>query len=513
MSEKPPPRPPRPTPRPVTGAPPLPKRPPSVVGGAAGPPPPIPRPPPRTSPVPIPTSGEEPTKLFAGSMLDQAELRVVRGTYLGTTVGLSAGTVVIGRSSDCELSLKGAQGVSRRHCKVQYLGNRFVIIDLESRNGTIVNGQSVERKVLEKGDRIEVGDETIEFVVESLNDVRDVPLEGGAIEDQPTALLHQSTGQAGQATGAYSQPRQELTGGRAPPPPPTASLDDEAPLPETLPPQQARPWPAPGPALDAPRLPAQPELSSPYVHQPKAAAGSRAPLVLGVLILLVVVGGGFLIYDLGFKKTGGEVVADAVVDAGTAVTVATLDAGSAPAVAVAPTVDAGLVAAAAVDAGTVAVAAVDAGTVAVAAVIDAGTVAVAVVDAGTAAPVVPADAPARVVRANVAGKATKVLVKVGDQVKVGDVLVVVAADSPNLMRKIDALRREEREFAEAAKSDPSSRGDLAAVRAELRKAESKLTPKNQTADSDGTVVEVLVVVGDTVRDGAPIFKFGPFGPE
>jgi pSer/pThr/pTyr-binding forkhead associated (FHA) protein/biotin carboxyl carrier protein len=458
--------------------------------------------------VPIPNSGEEPTKLFAGSMLDQAELRVVKGTYLGTTVGLSAGTVVIGRSSDCELSLKGAQGVSRRHCKVQYLGNRFVIIDLESRNGTIVNGQSVERKVLEKGDRIEVGDETIEFVVESLDDVRDVPLQGGAIEDQSTALVHQSTGQVGQpgqATGAFAQPRQEHTGGRAPPPPPTASLDDEAPLPETLPPQQARSWPAPGPALDAPRLPAQPELSSPYVHQPTAAAGNRAPVVLGVLVLLVVVGGGFLIYDLGFKKTGGEIVAD-VADAGTAaVAVAAVDAGVAT-VAVAA-VDAG-VATLAVDAATAAVAAttVDAGVVAVAA-IDAGPA--PVVDAGSAPPVVPADAPARVLRANVAGKATKVLVKVGDRVKVGDVLVVVAADSPNLMRKIDALRREEREFAESAKSDPSARGDLAAVRAELRKAESKLTPKNQTADSDGTVVEVLVVVGDTVRDGAPIFKLAP----
>ena len=440
-------------------------------------------------------------------MLDQAELRVVKGTYLGTTVGLSAGTVVIGRSSDCELSLKGAQGVSRRHCKVQYLGNRFVIIDLESRNGTIVNGQSVERKVLEKGDRIEVGDETIEFVVESLDDVRDVPLQGGAIEDQPTALVHQSTGQVGQpgqATGAFAQPRQEHTGGRAPPPPPTASLDDEAPLPETLPPQQARSWPAPGPARDAPRLPAQPELSSPDVHQPKAAAGNRAPVVLGGLVL-VVVGGGFLIYDLGFKKTGGEIVAD-VADAGTAaVAVAAVDAGVAT-VAVAA-VDAG-VATLAVDAGTAAVAAttVDAGVVAVAA-IDAGPA--PVVDAGSAPPVVPADATARILRANVAGKATKVLVKVGDRVKVGDVLVVVAADSPNLMRKIDALRREEREFAESAKSDPSARGDLAAVRAELRKAESKLTPKNQTADSDGTVVDVLVVVGDTVRDGAPIFKLAP----
>ena len=399
-------------------------------------------------------------------MLDQAELKVIRGSFKGTTVGLSAGTVVIGRSSDCELSLKGAQGVSRRHCKVQYLGNRFVIIDLESRNGTIVNGQSVERKVLEQGDRIEVGDETLEFTIESLNDLRDAPAPASSAHEESTALLPRARASAAR--------RSEQTG--VPPPPPPTSVDDEAPLLETLPPQPAAAQPALQPSRESASVAATAEFSSPYVHQPSAPPGpGRTPWVLGVFTLLTVVGGGWLIYDLGFRGSSND---DAAV----------VDAHDIP------------------DVAAVTVAVVDAGSP-MAAVIDAGSpVAAVVVDAGAPAA---GDTPARVVRASIAGKATTVAVKVGDRVKVGDVLVVVAADSPNLMRKIESLRREEREFAESAKSMPSAKADLEGVRAELRQAESRLTPKTQTADSEGVVVEVAIAVGDTVRDGAPIVTLAP----
>lgn len=397
-------------------------------------------------------------------MLDQAELKVIRGSFKGTIVGLSAGTVVIGRSSDCELSLKGAQGVSRRHCKVQYLGNRFVIIDLESRNGTIVNGQSVERKVLEQGDRIEVGDETLEFTVESLNDLREVPARATNAHEESTALLPRARASAARRT--------EQAG--VPPSPPPSSVDDEAPLLETLPPHTAAAQPAPQPSRASAPVAATAEFSSPYVHQPAAApGGGQTPWVLGVFTLLTVVGGAWLIYDLGYRESSND--DPAVVDAHdipdvAAVTVAVVDAGS-------PT----------------------------AAVVDAGSPGAAVVvDAGA-----PAASEARVVRASVAGKATTVAVKVGDRVKVGDVLVVVAADSPNLMRKIESLRREEREFAESAKSMPSAKADLEGVRAELRQAESRLTPKTQSADSEGVVVEVAIAVGDTVRDGAPIVTLAP----
>jgi pSer/pThr/pTyr-binding forkhead associated (FHA) protein/biotin carboxyl carrier protein len=497
MSEKPPPRPPRPQPppRPVSGV----ATPRAVVGGAAGPPPPIPRPPPRvtTAPVMTPTSGEEMTKAVAGHTLESAELRVVRGAFKGMTCPLSAGTVFIGRSSECDLPLKGAQGVSRRHCKVQYLGNRFVIIDLESRNGTIVNGQSVERKILEKGDRIELGDEVIEFVVESLNDLRAVQLEDGGIEDAPTALLPQA------GTPPTTRPALDFDA-------PTRGVErprhephrDPEPLPETLPPQFAS-----GPTADLvdndlpPPLPPgvlpPPELSSPYVHQPPASHKSRAPLLFAGLALLIVGGGAFLAWDLFGGGGDDDVIADPATTIATTTT--TTPPPPAPVVETPPPPPP-----------------VVETPPPPPPVVETPPPPPPVVEAPPPPPPVvetppPAPTPAAstVVRARVAGRAQSIKVKTGDRVAVGDVLLIVSGDGGNLGRKLEALRREEREFGEAARKDPAAKADLDAVRSEIRKVESKLKPVPVVADSAGTVVEILVSEGGVVRDGAPVAKLAP----
>jgi biotin carboxyl carrier protein len=120
-----------------------------------------------------------------------------------------------------------------------------------------------------------------------------------------------------------------------------------------------------------------------------------------------------------------------------------------------------------------------------------------------------AEAPPVVVRARVAGRARSIEVKAGDRVEAGAVLVVVTGDGGNLGRKLEALRREEREFADAARKDPAAKADLEAVRADIKKLEAKLKPQPIVADSAGTVVEVLVTVGGVVRDGAPVVTLRP----
>jgi pSer/pThr/pTyr-binding forkhead associated (FHA) protein/biotin carboxyl carrier protein len=470
-------------------------------------------------PAPITLSGaDESTKLFSGNTVQEATLRVVQGSFAGTECALGAGTVVIGRSSDCELSLKGAQGVSRRHCKVQYLSDRFVVVDLESRNGTIVNGQSVERKVLEPGDRIEVGDEHIIFVVESLASLRAAPLGDAAIEDAETALVSQAPSllgnaagnAAGKGVGHAAGADGEPTGARTGPTPAKTfnddddnNDDDDDGLQETLPPsavtdpfRQRRVEAQP----HSPPPPQEPELSSPYQHQaPPPGAKSKAPLIFALLCVVIVALAAFLVRDIFADGDGaGDVVAGADGDAdGDVVVVASVaaDAGAADAV-----VDAGA-AVAAVD-----VAVADAG-VAVEVVVDAGAADVAV-DAGAADDVVVADAAdaVHVVRAKGGGRAANIAVKVGDRVKVGAALLVVNVDNASMARKIEALRREEREFAEVAKKIPAAKADLDAVRAELRRAEARMKPKTIVSDSAGVVTEILVEVGGVVRDGAPIVK-------
>jgi adenylate cyclase len=63
----------------------------------------------------------------------------------------------IGRSEDNVIVVPAA-AASRNHATVQrQAGDRCVITDLRSRNGTNVNGRRVEEKVLENGDRITIG--------------------------------------------------------------------------------------------------------------------------------------------------------------------------------------------------------------------------------------------------------------------------------------------------------------------------------------------------------------------
>ena len=127
---------------------------------------------------------------LAAPLTFDAKLVIEKGAHAGRVLKLGGGTATLGRSSKCELSLKGSTGVSRRHCKIQLVGDRYAVIDLESRNGTVVNGSVLDRKILVDGDLIEVGDEHIRFV-----SVSKIPAQAPAVSELPdindrdTALL------------------------------------------------------------------------------------------------------------------------------------------------------------------------------------------------------------------------------------------------------------------------------------------------------------------------------------
>ena len=69
---------------------------------------------------------------------------------------LLQGTVVIGRSSDCDLVIEDS-AISREHARVEVDGASVVIHDLSSRNGTWVNGERAESAELNSGDEVALG--------------------------------------------------------------------------------------------------------------------------------------------------------------------------------------------------------------------------------------------------------------------------------------------------------------------------------------------------------------------
>jgi hypothetical protein len=69
--------------------------------------------------------------------------------------------LLIGRASDCDIVLSEGS-VSRRHARLVFRDETWVIHDLGSTNGTIVNGARVGRCQLRSGDQILLGDQAID---------------------------------------------------------------------------------------------------------------------------------------------------------------------------------------------------------------------------------------------------------------------------------------------------------------------------------------------------------------
>lgn len=72
-------------------------------------------------------------------------------------VPVSGTPMRIGRAPECELTLRDNR-VSRRHARLAARNGVLVLADLDSTNGTRVNGNRINEVVLGQGDRIDVGD-------------------------------------------------------------------------------------------------------------------------------------------------------------------------------------------------------------------------------------------------------------------------------------------------------------------------------------------------------------------
>jgi pSer/pThr/pTyr-binding forkhead associated (FHA) protein len=69
----------------------------------------------------------------------------------------------IGRSTGADFIVE-APLVSRIHCRITAGASEIEVTDLDSTNGTFVNGERVERRTLKAGDRLGVG--RVELVVQ-----------------------------------------------------------------------------------------------------------------------------------------------------------------------------------------------------------------------------------------------------------------------------------------------------------------------------------------------------------
>ena len=72
----------------------------------------------------------------------------LRATVLGQPpkiISLIKDVVVIGRSAQCDIPLAD-DNTSRQHCQVRKWAGKFIVEDLQSKNGTFVNGARIKEQ-------------------------------------------------------------------------------------------------------------------------------------------------------------------------------------------------------------------------------------------------------------------------------------------------------------------------------------------------------------------------------
>ena len=103
---------------------------------------------------PLPPEGPAPDVALAQE--------IVTLTVEGKRREIDKRRVVIGRSKDCDVQLSDPNS-SRRHAELRQEGSAYWLIDLDSTNGSNVNGRRTARAKLSNGDMITIGSTDLLF--------------------------------------------------------------------------------------------------------------------------------------------------------------------------------------------------------------------------------------------------------------------------------------------------------------------------------------------------------------
>ena len=84
------------------------------------------------------------------------EISLVHPGEAPVTIRLIELPAVIGRSPEADMSVSD-RWVSKVHCRLDVCDGKLMLHDLESRHGTLVNGDTIRDRQLNEGDRIWIG--------------------------------------------------------------------------------------------------------------------------------------------------------------------------------------------------------------------------------------------------------------------------------------------------------------------------------------------------------------------
>ncbi|HVZ74221.1 MAG TPA: GGDEF domain-containing protein [Polyangia bacterium] len=117
-------------------------------------------------------------------------IKVLTGLEAGRVHVVTKEVVVVGRSGDCDLRIDDSS-LSRQHCRIRLTGGTFFVEDLDSRNGTMVDGARIKApQALHDGALIQLAASTIIMFShqEDLEVQAEQRLYASAVQDPLTGL-------------------------------------------------------------------------------------------------------------------------------------------------------------------------------------------------------------------------------------------------------------------------------------------------------------------------------------
>lgn len=97
--------------------------------------------------------------------MQKVVVKAISGPHAGLTFWLANQEVSVGRRATSDIVLEHDQLLSTRHFRIAAIGGQVTITDLNSTNGTRVNGQKIHVSELKHGDYVDAGGST--FLVEN----------------------------------------------------------------------------------------------------------------------------------------------------------------------------------------------------------------------------------------------------------------------------------------------------------------------------------------------------------
>ncbi|HTV39340.1 MAG TPA: FHA domain-containing protein [Candidatus Sulfotelmatobacter sp.] len=138
-----------------------------------------------------------------------AKLVVLTQSMAGRSIDLAGERTTVGRVEDNAFQI-AEPSVSSRHCEILLRGEDIVVKDLNSTNGTFINGEKISESVLKPGQTLRLGN------VELKLDVPGAPVAPAAPSPSapaPDAAPVPSTPPAAPATSTASTKKTAATGG------------------------------------------------------------------------------------------------------------------------------------------------------------------------------------------------------------------------------------------------------------------------------------------------------------